>query len=285
MARRYASTGQLLLLAIFAVAALSSAQGADGPKSYMLVNWPDGSELGTDDGDFDLPPAPSTEQLVSVGPPCAEMLRVTDQFNLSPTGVYDKIQPFQQEKPPLTPAGKFKLAIINTIDPFNMATASADAAISAWTSKSTSAYGTGSMAFAKRFGTDMTDELSGEFFQTFMFPAIFGQDPHYHRDVGDKTPRRIRYALTQVVVTRSDAGNKMFNYGEVLGNFAAASVGNLYHIDRAKGFGPTSARIAVSITSDAAWNLFTEFWPDVSRHINFRMVFLRRLAERAAQPN
>src|SRR5205814_1524506 len=97
MARRYPTTGQLLLLAIFAVAALSSAQGADGPKSYMLVNWPDGSELGTDDGDFDLPPAPSTEQLVSVGPPCAEMLRVTDQFNLSPTGVYDKIQPFQQE--------------------------------------------------------------------------------------------------------------------------------------------------------------------------------------------
>ena len=42
---------------------------------------------------------------------------------------------------------------------------------------------------------------------------------------------------------------------------------------------------AVSITSDAAWNLFTEFWPDVSRHISFRMVFLRRLAERAAQPN
>ena len=77
----------------------------------------------------------------------------------------------------------------------------------------------------------------------------------------------------------------MFNYGEVLGNFAAASVGNLYHPDRDTGFGPTSARIGVSIASDAAWNLFTEFWPDVSKHINFRMMFLRRLAERAAQPH
>ena len=285
MARRQLFTGRFLVLALLTLAALSCARAADAPINYMLVNWPDGSESASEDGDFDLPPAPSSERLISDGPFCAEMLSFADQFTLTPSGIYDKIQPFQQEKAPLTPKGKFKLAIINTIDPFNMATASADAAVSAWTSKSTSAYGTGSMAFAKRFGTDMTDELSGEFFQTFMFPAIFGQDPHYHRDVDDATPRRIRYALTQVIITRSDMGHKMFNYGEVFGNFAAASVGNLYHIDRAKGFGPTSARIGVSIASDAAWNLFTEFWPDVSRHINFRMMFLRRLAERAAQPN
>ena len=77
----------------------------------------------------------------------------------------------------------------------------------------------------------------------------------------------------------------MFNFGEVLGNFAAASLGNVYHPDRDTGFGPTSARIGVSIASDAAWNLFTEFWPDVSKHMNIRMMFLRRLAEHAAEPN
>ena len=284
MARRYLSTEWLLVLAIFTLAGLSCAHAAD-PKSYMLMSWPNASEFETQDGDFDLPPAPSTEQLVSDGPPCPDMLSFADQFTLTPSGIYDKIQPFQQEKTPLTPVGKFKLAIINTIDPFNMATAAGDAAFSTWTSDPGSTYGTGRMAFAKRFGTDMTDELSGEFFQTFMFPAIFGQDPHYHRDVDDKTPRRIRYALTQVLVTRSDRGHKMFNFGEVLGNFAAASLGNLYHPDRARGFGPTSARIGVSIASDSAWNLFTEFWPDVSRHMNIRMVFLRWLAEHAADQN
>lgn len=285
MPRRYLSTEWLLVLAIFTLAGLSCAHAADPPKSYMLMSWPNASEFETEDGDFDLPPAPSTEQLVSDGPPCPGMLSFADQFTLTPAGIYDKIQPFQQEKTPLTPVRKFKLAIINTVDPFNMATAAGDAAFSAWTSEPGSTYGTGRMAFAKRFGTDMTDELSGEFFQTFMFPAIFGQDPHYHRDVDDKTPRRIRYALTQVLVTRSDRGHKMFNFGEVLGNFAAASLGNLYHPDRARGFGPTSARIGVSIASDSAWNLFTEFWPDVSRHMNIRMVFLRWLAEHAADQN
>jgi hypothetical protein len=287
MTYRQSSTAQVLALAIFAAAALRCAQAGDMPKSYILVNWSNVSELRIEeeiDGAY-VPAAPTAEDLIAADPPCEEMLRVADQLNLSSAGIYDKVQPFEQEKPPLTPAGKFKLAIVNTVDPFNMATASADAAFSAWTSSSSSAYGRGGMAFAKRFGTDMTDELSGEFFQAFMFPAIFGQDPHYHRDVMDKTPNRVRYALLQVFVTRSDKGNKIFNFGEVFGNFAAASLGNLYHSDRAKGFGPTSARIGVSIASDAAWNLFTEFWPDVTRHMNFRMVFLRRLAERAARQN
>jgi len=253
----------------------------------MLVNWSDVSELRIEeeiDGTY-VPAAPSAEDLISADPPCEEVLQVADQLNLSPAGIYDKLQPFEQEKRPLKPAGKFRLAIVNSIDPFNMVIAAGDAANSAWTSKSTSAYGTGSKAFAKRFGTDMTDELSGEFFQTFAFPSIFGQDPHYHRDVKDHTPKGISYALTQVFVTRSDSGHKMFNFGEILGNFAAASLGNLYHPDRAKGFGPTSARIGVSIASDAAWNLFTEFWPDVSRHMNLRMMFLRRLADHAAEPH
>jgi hypothetical protein len=287
MTRNTSSTVRLLTLAMFTALALSCARAGDLPRNYILVNWSDVSEMRIDEevGGQYVPAAPDAVDLISADPPCEEVLELANQLNLTPSRIYDKVQPFQQEKRPLTRGGKFKLAIINTVDPFNMATEAADAATSAWTSGSKSAYGTGSMAFAKRFGTDMADELSGEFFQTFAFPAIFGQDPHYHRDVDNKTPRRIRYALTQVFVTRSDKGRRMFNYGEVLGNFAAASVGNLYHPDRDTGFGPTSARIGVSIASDAAWNLFTEFWPDVSKHINFRMMFLRRLAERAAQPN
>lgn len=287
MTRKISSTAQVFALAMFIALALSCAQAGDFPKNYILVNRSDVSEMRIDEevnGEY-VPAAPKTEDLISADPPGEEMLEMANHLNVTPAGIYGKIQPFQQEKRPLTPGGKFKLAIVNTVDPFNMAMEAADAATSAWTSGSKSAYGTGSLAFAKRFGTDMTDELSGELFQTFAFPAIFGQDPHYHRDVDDKTPRRIRYALTQVFVTRSDKGHRMFNYGEVLGNFAAASVGNLYHPDRDTGFGPTSARIGVSIASDAAWNLFTEFWPDVSKHINFRMMFLRRLAERAAQPH
>ena len=256
------------------------AQGSD-EKPVLMAQ----ADLGFGAFEFseeEYPPAPSLEELAAVEP-LEEALKVGD-LPLTPSGIYEKA-PAEVEKTPLTPRRKFRLAMVNTSDPFNVFTLASGAGFDTFLSRRNSDYGTGGMAFAKRFGTGMTDELSGEFFQTFLFPAIFRQDPHYHRDVDHKIPSRVVYALTQVLVTRSDSGHKMFNYGEVLGNFASASVGNIYHVDRDTGFGPTTARIGVSIASDAVWNLFTEFWPDVTKHMNLRLVFLQRLAERAAEQN
>ncbi len=270
----------LTALLIFAGCALGAAcaQQPGAPAFFAF------SDLATETSEF--PPSPSLDQVNATQYLAKEALPIETEFMLSPALIKDsKVQPPQQEKVPLTPKRKLRLAIINTIDPLNLVTAAAQSGMDTVTSEANSAYGTGGSAFAKRFGTTMTDEISGEFFQTFFFPSIFRQDPHYHRDVGAKTSSRILYAFSQVLITRSDAGHKTFNYGEVLGSFAAASVGNFYHVDRAKGFGPTSERVAVGIASDSAWNLFTEFWPDVTKHINFRMVFLRRLAEHAASPD
>ncbi len=274
----------LAVLAILGVGVNPAAAAEDPLNVPVLLTSADFPGEADEIAELTAPPAPSPEAVLEVSYGCAQVLKVATQLSVAPS-VYEKVQPHEQEKPPLTPAGKLRLAIVNAVDPFNVFTAAGDAGFSTWKSNSQSTYGTGWMAFGKRFGTDMTDELSGEFFQTFVFPSIFSQDPHYHRNEGARTPPRIRYALTQVFITRSDSGRKIFNFGEILGNFAAASLGNVYHSDQGKGFGPTSSRIVVSIASDAAWNLFTEFWPDVAKHINFRMVLLERLADRAARPN
>jgi len=41
----------------------------------------------------------------------------------------------------------------------------------------------------------------------------------------------------------------------------------------------------ISIGSDSAWNLMTEFLPDIARHLNPRVMLLRRLADKAASQN
>jgi hypothetical protein len=186
---------------------------------------------------------------------------------------------------PLTPSGKFRLAVINVSDPFAIGTTALDAEISNVTSKSTSAFGNGAAGFGRRFGMSMADEASSEFFATFLVSSIFHQDPHYHRDPGAGAGRRIGYALSRVVISRSDFGKPMFNYAEVLGTTAAATFEDSYHFERDQSPGATSQRIFVSIGSDAAWNLLTEFLPDVAKHVNPRLILLRRLAERAAQQN
>jgi hypothetical protein len=131
----------------------------------------------------------------------------------------------------------------------------------------------------------MADEASSEFFETFLVSSLFHQDPHYHRDPGKSKPRRIAYALSRVAISRSDSGKPIFNYAEFLGTTAAAVFEDSYHFERDQSPGATAQRIFVSIGSDAAWNLLTEFLPDVAKHVNPRLILLRRLAERAAQQN
>jgi hypothetical protein len=186
---------------------------------------------------------------------------------------------------PLGASGKFRLAVKNFSDPLNIAGTALDSAISTATSSSKSAFGTGWPGFGRRFGMSMSDEALSEFFSTYLVSTLAHQDPHYHRDPGSSAGKRIAYALSRVVVTRSDSGKPMFNFAEFAGTAAASLVESSYHFERDESPGAVSSRIFVSIGSDAAWNLMNEFLPDIAKHLNPRFIFLRRLAERAAKQN
>ncbi|HVH89243.1 MAG TPA: hypothetical protein VM912_21185 [Terriglobales bacterium] len=190
-----------------------------------------------------------------------------------------------QQSVPLSASGKLHLAIKNFSDPVNIGGTALDSAISNATSSSSSAFGTGWSGFGKRFGMSMSDDGLSEFFSTFLVSSLAHQDPHYHRDVGSKTGRRIAYALSRVIIARSDYGKPMFNYAEFVGTASSSLLENTYHFDRDESLGAVSSRIFVSIGSDAAWNLMNEFLPDIAKHVNPRFFFLRRLAERAAKQN
>jgi hypothetical protein len=189
------------------------------------------------------------------------------------------------QRAPLTPAGKFRLALRNFSDPVNIGGTALDSEISNATSSSTSAFGTGWSGFGKRFGMSMADDGLNEFFSTFLVSSLAHQDPHYHRDPGSSTGKRIAYALSRVVITRSDFGKPMFNYAEFVGTTSSALLETTYHFERDESPAAISSRIFVSIGSDAAWNLMNEFLPDIAKHVNPRFFFLRRLAERAAKQN
>jgi hypothetical protein len=186
---------------------------------------------------------------------------------------------------PLGASGKFHLAVRNFIDPFNLAGMAIDSAISTGTGNSTSEFGTGWAGFGRRFGMSVADAGVGEFTSTFLICTLAHQDPHYHRDPDQSAKKRVFYALSRVVITRSDSGNPMFNYAEFAGTTASSLIEIPYHFERDESPGAVASRIFVSIGSDAAWNLMNEFLPDIANHVNPRFIFLRRLAERAAKQN
>lgn len=189
-----------------------------------------------------------------------------------------------EQGPPLGVSGKFRLAVANVSDPFAIITTALDSEMGDATD-GPSKLRTGMAGFGQRFGASMAGQATSEMFSTFLISSIFHQDPHYHRDPAAPTHTRIGKALAYVLVTRSDSGKRMFNFAEVLGTTSSSIVEGTFHPEWEKGAGPAANRILIGIGSDAAWNLMTEFLPDVARHLNPRWMLLRRLADRASEQN
>ncbi|MEA2541143.1 MAG: hypothetical protein QOH35_2509 [Acidobacteriaceae bacterium] len=182
---------------------------------------------------------------------------------------------------PLTPRQKLILAARNVTDPFNLLTIGGLSAISV-ASDSHTADGPGFRGFAKNAGVSLSQDMTGEFFGTFLIPSLVHQDPHYHRMPNLPLHRRIVHVLDAVVVGQSDDGLPMFNYATVFGTICTNAMGNLYVPGRNNSFGSSTARIAISLATNPVGNAITEFVPDLARRVNFQVVIVQRLINRVA---
>lgn len=178
---------------------------------------------------------------------------------------------------PITARDNLRSAIKDIIDPFNLLTIGADSAFGIATDSHTP-YGPGAMGITKYAGVSMTEDLTGEFFGTFLVPSLVGQDPHYHREPFVSVPRRILHAVTQVVWTQSDSGTPMLNYANLVGGIATAIVSNTFVPGPGRqGFANTSERLAIAFATSPSGNLITEFVPDLASHINLHVVIFQRI--------
>jgi len=264
----------LLLLAV--IFCLAGAVAAKIPDSGTGIES-SFSESNADPGIIPTSAVSSSEN-------CSRISVIEEEFEggLTPLDL-QRIQGPEQG-PPLGVSGKFRLAVANISDPFAIVTTALDSELGNAT-EGASRLPRGAAGFGQRFGVAMAGEATSEFFSTFLFSSIFRQDPHYHRDPDAPVGKRVVHALSYVVVTRSDSGKPMFNFAEFLGTASSSIVEGGLHPEWERDAPATSGRIFVSIGSDAAWNLMTEFLPDVARHLNPRLLLLRRLADKAAAQN
>lgn len=182
---------------------------------------------------------------------------------------------------PLSPRQKAHLAALNVIDPFNAVTILGNAAI-AIGADSHSAYGPGMPGFAKYVGVSYSQDMTAEFFGTFVICSLAHQDPHYHRMPDRSIPRRTLHAITQVVWTRGDDGNNMPNYAMLLGLPIVDEISNLYVPGQETDAAATAARYATGLGSAPIDNFITEFLPDVARHIHIRVIIFQRIINKVA---
>ena len=183
---------------------------------------------------------------------------------------------------PLTAKEKARLAIRNVLDPFNAITILGQSAI-AIGSNSDSPYGPGMPGFARNVGVSYTQDITGEFFGTFLIPSIVHQDPHYHRMPNASYIRRVRHAIVQVVWTQGDNGKGMLNYANLVGFAIDDEISNLYVPGEQTDLPASAARYSIGLATAPADNFITEFLPDVARRIHVRIVLVQRIIDQVAR--
>ncbi len=180
----------------------------------------------------------------------------------------NKTVPLAPFETPLTPRDKFNLPYKDTVDPFTYVLAGFYAGVDQWQNYY-APFGQGGTGYAKRFGAAYADQAIGNYLTEAILPSLLHQDPRYFRKGTGGPWRRVSYALSRTLITRTDTGKRTFNYSEVAGNAAAAAISNVYYPASERTAGETGEKLTIQLVSDSAFNVLLEFWPDM-RHAIFK---------------
>jgi opacity protein-like surface antigen len=165
------------------------------------------------------------------------------------------------EVPPISASQKFKLASLNTFDPYVYPFVGVVAAMN----RDSGAHGVG---YAKQYAVSFTDNSVGNLLTSAVLPSVLHQDPRYFQRGSGGFLGRLAYAASRSVVTRGDAGHAQFNVSEIGGNAIAAGLSNLYYPATERTVTGTLSRWGMQVMWDTLSNELKEFWPDVRRKLH-----------------
>jgi hypothetical protein len=167
---------------------------------------------------------------------------------------------------PLSPEEKFKLAANNSV------------ALSSWVAAALSAginqaynrpagYGQGEGGFGKRYGAAMARRASSQLFGTFLLASALHQDPRFFVRNDLNVGGSIKYSIRRVFITRSDSGERVFNWSGLLGMLMSEGLANAYYPDNYRTAGNTFSRFGYDMAGNAAGNLLRQYWPRINHKL------------------
>jgi len=168
------------------------------------------------------------------------------------------------ELPPLTVRDKFWLATQDSVDYSSFIWAGMQAGQS-MALKSYPELGHGAAGYRRYYWRAFADQASGSYFTEAIVPALTHEDPRYYTRGHGGFFRRAGYALSRVVLTKTDSGGTSVNLSEIVGNGMEAGLANLYYPPQERSLHNTAVNWASQLEAASLNNLFREFWPDIRR--------------------
>jgi len=170
--------------------------------------------------------------------------------------------PFQ----PITTSYKFTIAMKDSFD-WPVYPISGAFALLYQMEDSNPSFGQGMKGYARRFATSYADQAVGNLMTEALMPTLFHEDPRYFR-LGEGTRwHRTFYALTRVMISKTDTGKWSFNYAEWVGNSMAVAISNTYYPD-SRDFDDNVVKLSMQVATDAFSNVLKEFWPDIKNKLH-----------------
>jgi hypothetical protein len=160
--------------------------------------------------------------------------------------------------PPMGAKQKFHLSLRSIIDPVSFLTVAAIAGAEQYQNDFPD-YGGGIEGYGKRYGAALANHVSADLLGRAVYPSIFHQDPRYFYKGKGSFSSRALYAMSAAVMTRTDDGRWRPNYSNVLGNFSAGAISNLYYPESDRGASLVLLNGLADTGADAVANLIREF--------------------------
>jgi hypothetical protein len=178
----------------------------------------------------------------------------------------DPQAPAAPESPPSV-SEKWNFFVSETVTPLTLVASSLDATASQLT-RSAPLYGRHFWrhgAFPKRFAATVGDDISQNFFADFLLASAFHEDTRY-RPMGHAHGilRRMGYAISRAVVTRTDSGDGTFNWANVIGCAMSAGLSNAYYPPVSQTASVGLVNWGTNIAGSGLTNIAPEFGSDVA---------------------
>jgi hypothetical protein len=168
--------------------------------------------------------------------------------------------------PPLTLKDKFWLATRDSFDYSSFITAGILAGFSQ-AKKSYPEFGQGARGYGRYYWHAVADQAVGNYLTEAIVPAATHEDPRYYTLGHGGFFKRTGYAVSRLLVTRTDAGGRTFDLAEIVGNGAGAGISNLYYPSRERTWTKTGQKWVTQIALDGVFNIVKEFWPDINHAV------------------
>lgn len=173
-----------------------------------------------------------------------------------------------QNVPPLTVGQKFKVVTQGSFDFIQIPWYGLLAGVSQ-AENSEPGYGQGAEGYGKRYAAYFADGTIENYFTGAIIPSLIHEDPRYYQLGQGGFFHRTGYAVSRIFVTRTDSGNKQFNYSEIVGSNVSAFISTYsYHPSGDRSVPNTLSVWGTQVGYDTITLVIKEFWPDIRRKLS-----------------